>query len=249
MFCVTTGKDKGQYDLHLTQLLRRRRSTNLVNSTVSLQNLLEEFLRKVKALNKRYIQRCPVKNNHCLRGAPGRPGSKGDQGDKGRRGPRGKTGRRGETGPRGSRGRTGKQGMNGPAGRKGDKGDLGPQGVVGPPGLKGEKGEKGSQGPLGFKGEPGKSISVPSVVISPPSQTITENSTVILKCSATGNPTPVIKWEKLKGVLPVNRHEMTSSGRLTIKEILLGDAGVYQCEARNILGVSRARSSLAVHGK
>ena len=138
--------------------------------------------------------------------------------------------------------------MMGPAGREGDKGDKGSQGIMGPTGLKGEKGKKGLQGLAGLKGDPGKSISVPRVVISPRSQRANKNSVAILYCSATGNPKPIIKWEKISDILPGNRYEVSSSGELRLRQVRLGDAGVYQCEARNILGVSRARSSLVVHG-
>ena len=185
----------------------------------------------MKVFTDKSIQRCAIITRSCVRGAPGRPGSKGDKGARGKRGPKGMTGRRAAVGPRQPPGRTGKQG------------------IMGPPGVEGQKGERGLPGMQGLKGDPGESISLPNVIISPPSQTTNESSTAILHCSVTRNPKPKILWRKVNGVLPKNRYEVTHSGGLNLKQVRLGDAGEYQCEARNILGVSQAKSSLVGHDK
>ena len=238
------------YKHDLTGPVRTRRDKSSVdNSTESLHALQEQLLKKMKVFTDKSIQRCAIITRSCVRGAPGRPGSKGDKGARGKRGPKGMTGRRAAVGPRGPPGRTGKQGIMGPAGIKGDKGDTGSQGLVGPPGDEGQKGERGLPGIQGLKGDPGESISLPNVIISPPSQTTNESSTAILHCSVTRNPKSKILWRKVNGVLPKNRYEVTHSGRLNLKQVRLGDAGEYHCEARNILGVSQAKSSLVGHGK
>ena len=243
------GEIKYKEDRTRSVRIRRDKSSFIDNSTESIQTLQERFLKNLKDFTDKSIQRCAIRAQSCVRGPPGRPGSKGDKGARGRRGPKGKMGRRVTVGPRGPPGRTGKQGIVGPAGMKGDKGDIGPQGLVGPPGVTGQKGEIGLQGMPGLKGDPGESISVPNVVISPPSQTANESSSAILHCSVTGNPKPKLLWRKVNGVLPKNRYEVSPSGRLKLKQVRLGDAGEYQCEARNILGVSQAKLSLEVHGK
>ena len=228
---------------------RRDKSSFTHNATESLQTFQERLIKNIKDFTDKNIQKCTIRAQSCVRGPPGRPGPKGDKGARGRRGSKGKTKRRATVGPRGPPGRTGKQGIMGPAGIKGDKGDIGPQGLVGPPGVTGQKGDAGLQGMPGLKGDPGEPISLPNAVISPPSQTANESSAAILHCSATGNPKPKLLWRKVNGILPKNRHEVSLSGRLKLKQVRLGDAGEYQCEVRNILGVSQTKSSLVVHGK
>ena len=119
---------------------------------------------------------CSTKEQICVQGPPGMPGLKGSRG---KRGPRGNTGRKGSRGPIGNPGPHGKLGISGP------------------PGQKGTQGVRGIQGPRGFpgaKGEPGESISTPTVVISPITQTVRENQNAVFQCSATGNPKPRVTW-------------------------------------------------------
>lgn len=52
-----------------------------------------------------------------------------------------------------------------------------------------------------------------------------------LKCTATGNPAPVISWRKENGVLPSGRHEIKQDGSLVIKNLVKLDSGVYVCTA------------------
>ena len=167
----------------------------------------------------------------CVQGPPGRQGPKGSGG---RRGPRGATGR---------------------SGARGDTGHPGPhgkQGPTGPPGQKGERGIEGNRGPRGFpgaKGEPGESISIPTVVISPKVLTVRENQNAVFQCSATGNPSPTVKWIQPTGSLWSDRVQLKPRGILMVRHVTLTDTGRYICAATNMLGSANQSASLTVEGK
>ena len=125
----------------------------------------------------------------------------------------------------------------------GIKGDLGIPGDPGPVGPQGPQGEKGT------KGEPGQSISAPSLLQRPVETTVNESQTAILKCTAHGNPTPLVTWSKVNSSLPVGRHVVESSGALIVKNVRPGDEGVYRCRAENLLGSVNTSTKLTVQCK
>jgi len=122
----------------------------------------------------------------------------------------------------------------------GIKGDLGVPGNPGPAGPRGPPGVKGA------KGEPGQSISPPSLLQPPVATTVNKSQTAILKCTVDGNPPPQVTWSKLNSSLPVERHEVESSGALIVKDVRPGDDGVYSCRAENLLGSVNATAKLTV---
>jgi len=61
-------------------------------------------------------------------------------------------------------------------------------------------------------------------------------SNLTLKCSATGDPQPVISWKRHGAQLPVGRSRV-SKGALIINSVKLEDAGNYTCVATSA-GVS-----------
>ena len=122
----------------------------------------------------------------------------------------------------------------------GIKGDLGVPGDPGPVGSRGSPGEKGA------KGEPGQSISAPSLLQRPVETTVNKSQTAILKCTADGNPTPLVTWSKMNSSLPMGRHVVESSGALIVKNVRPGDEGVYSCRAENLLGSVNASVKLTV---
>ena len=63
--------------------------------------------------------------------------------------------------------------------------------------------------------------------------------------------TPVIYWKKLNGNLPpLWRMEYQKSNTLLIiKNLLLSDAGVYQCSAQNSAGTASSDIEVVVDGK
>ena len=167
----------------------------------------------------------------CVQGPPGRQGPKGSRG---KRGPRGATGR------------------NGARGDTGQAGPHGKQGPTGPPGQKGKPGIKGNPGPRGFpgtKGEPGESISMPTVVISPKELTVRENQNAVFQCSATGNPSPTVKWIEPTGSFWSDRVQLNPRGVLMVRHVTLADTGRYFCAATNMLGSANQSVSLTVEGK
>ena len=125
----------------------------------------------------------------------------------------------------------------------GVKGDLGLPGNPGPVGPRGPPGEKG------VKGEPGRSISAASLLQRPLETTVNESQTAILKCTADGNPIPLVTWSKINCSLPVGRHVVESSGALIVKNVTPKDKGVYSCKAENLLGRVNTTAKLKVQCK
>ena len=189
-----------------------------------------------KLLTEVKLQLCQSKVATCPAGPPGPPGPPGPKGTRGRRGQKGRTGNKGDRGIMGSPGKSGKQGIMGPAGLKGATG------------IKGQKGDTGAAGLPGTKGEPGQSILSPTVVISPATLTVNEDTSASFQCSASGNPEPAIVWSKLD-----NKSEITQSavsgGKLQLKHLTGNDSGLYQCSATNILGKDQGAAQLVVNCK
>ncbi|KXJ29631.1 Techylectin-5B [Exaiptasia diaphana] len=74
-------------------------------------------------------------------------------------------------------------------------------------------------------------IDLPVFVVKPPSShRSSPGTTVVLKCTAKGDPQPVISWRKDNGVLPVGRYEVRD-GSLIIRNVKKTDSGVYECTA------------------
>ena len=213
---------------------RRDASPPPKTSAASIKRQLAESIDTL--VTEASLKICANKTAVCLpgpAGPPGRPGSKGQRGSRGRRGSPGRQGAKGRQGVMGPPGRAGKQGIMGPAG---------------PLGQKGQKGKPGPQGIPGVKGEPGESIQAPTVAVSPKSLTVNESEVASMQCSASGNPVPTVVWRKVNGSLPAVRSAVFGS-KLQIRSSEGNDSGVYQCEARNILGTSRGEIKLNVNSK
>ncbi|XP_020623000.1 neural cell adhesion molecule 2-like isoform X2 [Orbicella faveolata] len=97
--------------------------------------------------------------------------------------------------------------------------------------LSGDVGIPGHPGP---KGDAGESISVPEVIVSPASLTVTQNQTATFYCSADGNPEPSVSWSKLSGTGLVNTDGQ--GNKLQMKSAGYNDSGSYACTAANVLG-------------
>ncbi|XP_072101165.1 basement membrane-specific heparan sulfate proteoglycan core protein isoform X3 [Mobula birostris] len=74
----------------------------------------------------------------------------------------------------------------------------------------------------------------PQVTAEEPSITTTAGQTATLRCSATGYPTPIIQWSKLRAPLPW-QHKIVD-GALVIPHVGLQDSGQYICNASNSAG-------------
>ena len=95
-------------------------------------------------------------------------------------------------------------------------------------------------------------VDLPVFVVKPPSSYTTHRgATVVLNCTAKGDPHPVISWRKENGLLPVVRYEVRD-GSLIIRNVKKTDSGVLLCTATSA-GVSYTKTRLELtvdqHGK
>ncbi|XP_030594627.1 leucine-rich repeat, immunoglobulin-like domain and transmembrane domain-containing protein 3a [Archocentrus centrarchus] len=93
----------------------------------------------------------------------------------------------------------------------------------------------------------------PSVMTSATKITSPLGSNVLLRCDATGLPTPTLYWAKSDGS-PVNNTVQESPGDgirwsiMSLHGILYKDAGNYSCKAKNVAGSAEATISLTIAG-
>ncbi|KAM8805334.1 vascular cell adhesion protein 1 [Eudromia elegans] len=67
-----------------------------------------------------------------------------------------------------------------------------------------------------------------------PAAAVKEGETVTMKCSSSGNPTPVISWKKMTAT--GESKKIFQDETLTIENIKSQDLGLYECEAYNQFG-------------
>ena len=77
-----------------------------------------------------------------------------------------------------------------------------------------------------------------------------DGGSVLLPCSVTGTPTPIISWfdatgNRVDGRDP--RFRTTSNGLLQIRGLRASDSGTYVCNASNSGGSINVRVTLNVH--
>ncbi|KAI3351474.1 hypothetical protein L3Q82_020323 [Scortum barcoo] len=93
----------------------------------------------------------------------------------------------------------------------------------------------------------------PSVMTSATKITSPLGSNVLLRCDATGFPTPTLSWVKSDGS-PINNTVQESPGEgirwsiMSLHGILYKDAGNYSCKAKNVAGNAEATISVSVAG-
>ncbi|XP_027863853.1 leucine-rich repeat, immunoglobulin-like domain and transmembrane domain-containing protein 3a [Xiphophorus couchianus] len=93
----------------------------------------------------------------------------------------------------------------------------------------------------------------PSVMTSATKITSPLGSNVLLRCDASGSPTPALYWTKSDGS-PVNNTVQESPGEginwsiMSLHGIEHKDAGNYSCKAKNVAGAAIATISLTVAG-
>lgn len=102
---------------------------------------------------------------------------------------------------------------------------------------------------LFFSGEQGVSVSIPTIITPAKVVTVQQTNVASLPCKAVGLPVPELSWGRVFGSLPSGRHVIHGNGTLVIKRTLLKDAGMYVCQAKNVLGISKSTTVLIVHGK
>ena len=81
----------------------------------------------------------------------------------------------------------------------------------------------------------------PSVTANPSSVTVELHNRVTLKCSASGNPTPIIKWYKDNKAI---EGPQAIGSTFEIQEATPDDRGFYHCEAISSVGSSTSTEAL-----
>lgn len=82
------------------------------------------------------------------------------------------------------------------------------------------------------------------MIQNPQNQTIIEGQTAILECKFSGEPKPIISWEKNEKDLTVDGKRYKINGSvLTIETVSPDDNGLYRCSAK--LGDVTERSKVA----
>uniref|UniRef100_A0A8C2D9B0 Ig-like domain-containing protein n=1 Tax=Cyprinus carpio TaxID=7962 RepID=A0A8C2D9B0_CYPCA len=84
----------------------------------------------------------------------------------------------------------------------------------------------------------------PQASVTKTDLTAVEGQSVTMHCHATGSPTPVISWSKLRAPLPW-QHKV-NGGSLTLNNVGRQDSGQYICNATSALGFSEAYVQLEV---
>ncbi|KAM9454984.1 secreted immunoglobulin domain 4 [Clarias gariepinus] len=87
----------------------------------------------------------------------------------------------------------------------------------------------------------------PKATVDTTDMTVVEGQTVEMHCQATGSPTPVITWSKLRAPLPWQYR--TEGGTLTLSNVGRQDSGQYICNATNSEGFSEAYVQMEVETK
>ncbi|XP_063060314.1 basement membrane-specific heparan sulfate proteoglycan core protein-like [Engraulis encrasicolus] len=86
--------------------------------------------------------------------------------------------------------------------------------------------------------------SLPKPIVSVEEITAVQGQSVSVHCQATGSPTPVVTWSKLRAPLPW-QHKV-EGGTLTLTNIGRQDSGQYICTATNSAGEVEAYTQLEV---
>ncbi|XP_064466371.1 cell adhesion molecule Dscam1-like [Ornithodoros turicata] len=89
----------------------------------------------------------------------------------------------------------------------------------------------------------------PAWVVEPTSQNVSEGSTALIHCNATGSPLPQIVWRKHNGddvtVISQNgRHQVYSNGTVLFRDLKRSDSGMYTCEVSNGIGANLKKTVL-----
>ena len=91
-------------------------------------------------------------------------------------------------------------------------------------------------------------VSPPRFTVKPPAKVVVlVGGMLILNCTATGDPQPVVTWKKQGGQLPVRRSQQINSD-LVIRSVTVNDKGIYSCVATNA-GVFRAEADTFIEVK
>lgn len=96
---------------------------------------------------------------------------------------------------------------------------------------------------------PDPAESGPAILDSFHSQEVWAGHTVELPCTASGYPTPAVRWLKDGRPLPADNHWTNHVTGLTISDLRTEDSGTYICEVTNTFGSAEATGTLTVIGE
>ncbi|XP_070144253.1 basement membrane-specific heparan sulfate proteoglycan core protein isoform X4 [Drosophila kikkawai] len=87
----------------------------------------------------------------------------------------------------------------------------------------------------------------PSIKIeSEPIQTALVGAQASLYCTATGIPEPTVEWVRVDGKPLSARHRVEGRGYVVFSDIMMDDAGDYECRARNEVGEASGVATISV---
>ena len=86
-------------------------------------------------------------------------------------------------------------------------------------------------------------------ITTPRNTTAAVGKSTVLRCNATGLPTPDISWGRERGKLDKKRFRQLANGNLHIRDIKMTDAGQYFCLAANSHDLKEVKVTLRVIGK
>ncbi|TSL61242.1 Basement membrane-specific heparan sulfate proteoglycan core protein [Bagarius yarrelli] len=89
-------------------------------------------------------------------------------------------------------------------------------------------------------------VTRPAVIIQPPVITIQQGQRAEFRCTATGNPPPMVEWTGGPGNR-ISSNAIIQGGVLTFPSVHRSDEGDYTCRAVNSHGEHAARAVLYVH--
>ncbi|NWV98578.1 VCAM1 protein, partial [Machaerirhynchus nigripectus] len=80
-----------------------------------------------------------------------------------------------------------------------------------------------------------------------PTNALKEGETVTMKCTSSGNPAPVISWNKKKAT--GESEKISKNSTLTIQNLKSQDLGLYECEAYNQFGKEEKAVKLYIQAR
>ena len=90
------------------------------------------------------------------------------------------------------------------------------------------------------------------MVIPNPQVTGVQGQSLVLQCTTSGSPSPMITWYFNMRQITVNdalRLSITPDGNLIINGVVTSDDGLYQCVATNVAGSDIGTVNLTIYGK
>lgn len=73
-------------------------------------------------------------------------------------------------------------------------------------------------------------VELPNFTVRPPTKLeVDQNKNVTVPCQATGDPQPIITWNKQNLILPFGRSSVSADGTLQLWNLKEEDSGIYTC--------------------